>query len=190
MTDSSNEYRTAFDAAKRELAELLQIQEALEKRLVVVRQTVQGLKELCESEAIKIPISKEAEYLLDNSSLPDEIENILKARYPDELRAIDIRQQLEKLGHDMDQYANPLATIHMVLKRLVESGRIRERQHPQGFRVHQAIPHIFPPVDEPLDFEKIPERIRQFMEPPTKFAERTRQRKSFGQRFADRADKK
>src|SRR5438045_2550924 len=46
MTHSSNEYRRAYEAAQRELSDLLRIQEALEKRIVLVRQTVQGLREL------------------------------------------------------------------------------------------------------------------------------------------------
>jgi len=140
MTDSSKEYRAAYDAAQRELAELLQIQQALEKRIIVVRQNVQSLKDLCESEAIKIPPSKEAQYLLSHSSMPDEIESVLKAKHPEELRAADIKREMERLGHDWGEHTNPLAMVHMVLKRLVEAKRIRERQHTQGFRVYQFIP--------------------------------------------------
>lgn len=144
MASSSNEYRAAYDAAERELTELLRIQEALEKRIVLVRQNVQGLAQLCESEAIKIAPSAEAQYLLENSSIPDEIEGILKTRYPDELRASDIRREMEKLGHDWDDYTNPLATIHMVLKRLIEADRIKEREHAQGFRVYQFVQRALP----------------------------------------------
>jgi hypothetical protein len=185
MTDSSD-YRKAYETAQRELAELLQIQEGLEKRIVLVRQNVQGLKALCESEDIEISPSHEAQYLLDHSALPDEIVNILKARYPDELRPVDVRQQLEKLGHDMDAYTNPLATIHMVLKRLVEANRIRERQHAQGFRVYRFLPRTLPRLDGGLDPEKMPERIRQFIHGTGKMPPRTRPlRKTIGQRIAD-----
>ena len=120
------------------------------------------------------------------SALPDEIVNILKARYPDELRPVDVRQQLEKLGHDMDAYTNPLATIHMVLKRLVEANRIRERQHAQGFRVYRFLPRTLPRLDGGLDPEKMPERIRQFIHGTGKMPPRTRPlRKTIGQRIAD-----
>jgi Fe2+ or Zn2+ uptake regulation protein len=174
MTDSSHEYRAAYESAQKELADLLLIQEAIEKRIVVVRQNVQGLKELCESEAVKITPSQEAKFLLDNSRLPDEIENVLRSRFPDELRAADVRMQLEKLGHDMDAYTNPLATVHMVLKRLIESGRVRERQHAQGFRVYQFVPRTPLGSDITLDPKKFPERIRQLIEGPRKMVPRTR----------------
>jgi hypothetical protein len=175
MADSSD-YRRAYEAAQRELAELLQIQEGLEKRITLVRQNVQSLKELCESEDIKISPSLEAKYLLENSALPDEIAYILSARYPDELRPTDVRQQLERLGHDLSTYTNPMATIHMVLKRLTEAGRIRERQHSQGFKVYQFRPRTLPRLDGSIDPEKVPERIREYIF-GTVLAERTRSKK-------------
>lgn len=199
MTDSSD-YRKAYETAQRELADLLQIQEGLEKRIVLVRQNVQSLKELCESEEIKVPTSQEAEWLLLTSSLPDEIVNILRARYPDELRATDIRQQLERLGHDFSRYTNPLATIHMVIKRLLEANRVRERQHAQGFRIYQFRQPTIVRVQPGLDPDKVPEAIRQYLwgtgkslpktRIPKAAPERTRPRKTIGERMMERDDKK
>lgn len=199
MTNSSD-YRKAYETAQRELAELLQIQDGIEKRIVLVRQNVQSLKELCDSEEIKIPTSQEAEWLLATSGLPDEIVNILKARYPDELRATDIRHQLEKLGHDLDGYTNPLATIHMVIKRLLEANRIRERQHTQGFRVYQFRQPTIVRYEPGIDVGKLPEAIRQFIKerekiapktrPPKAPAPRTRFPKSMGERMMERDNEK
>lgn len=137
MADAS-EYRRAYEAARKELKELLEQQAKLEKRLVIVRQNVQGLAALCESESIQISRSPEAGFLNENSSLPDEIVNLLNAKYPDELRPSDIKRELKKLGRDMSIYKNALATIHMVTRRLVEAGKVRERVHAQGFKVYQA----------------------------------------------------
>ena len=41
------------------------------------------------------------------------------------LTAVEVRQQLEAMGFDVSKYANDLAPIHTVLKRLTESNEVR-----------------------------------------------------------------
>jgi len=125
MTPSS-EYLKAYESAKQELADLLTQQQEAQRRIVLVRQSLQTLAGLCESEGVEIKPSSEASYLLEQSTLADEIRTILKAASPECLRPRHVRDALARLGHDLTQYQNPQATIHMVLKRMAESGEVQE----------------------------------------------------------------
>lgn len=120
------EYQNAYDSAKRELADLLAQRQETERRIVLVRQSLQTLAGLCESEGVEIQPSAEASYLLEQSTLADEIRSILKSAWPECVRPRHVKVALERLGHDLAKYQNPQATIHMVLKRMAESGEIEE----------------------------------------------------------------
>lgn len=116
-----SDYKAAYDAAKKELAELIDTQERLGKRILLLRDSLRTLASLCGSEEIQIEVSKEAEYLLANASLTQDIQTILKSDYPGCQRPHTVRGKLERLGHDFSKYNNPQAAIHMALKRMAES---------------------------------------------------------------------
>ncbi|HEV2521857.1 MAG TPA: hypothetical protein VGT24_05695 [Candidatus Acidoferrales bacterium] len=125
------EYQKAYESAKQELADLIAKQQEAERRIVLVRQSLQTLAGLCQSEGVDFKPSAEASYLLENSTLADEIRTILKAASPQFMRPRHIKFALERLGHDLAQYQNPQATIHMVLKRMAESGEVQEETIPR-----------------------------------------------------------
>ena len=127
----STDYQKAYESAKQELADLLAKQQEVERRMVLVRQSLQTLASLCESEGVQFDPSAEASYLLERSSLADEIRTILNAASPGSLRPNQVKCALERLGHDLTEYQNPQATIHMVLKRMAESGEVQENTIPQ-----------------------------------------------------------
>jgi len=138
MTQSPD-YRDAYEAAKKELSELLAQQESLTKRIMLVRETIQSLAALCESEGLAISPSQEASFLLVKVTLADEIRVILRAAYPEWLRPNQIKGHLARLGHDLSKYQNPQATIHMVLKRMVESEEVDEQVRPgDGKRIYRS----------------------------------------------------
>ena len=128
---TSTDYQKAYESAKQELADLLAKQQEAERRIVLVRQSLQTLAGLCESEGVEFTPSTEASYLLENSTLADEIRTILKAAWPEFMRPRHIKFALERLGHDLALYQNPQATIHMVLKRMAESGEVQETSLPR-----------------------------------------------------------
>jgi len=141
-----SEYQKAYETAKRELAELLTQQHKLEKRIVVVRKAIQTFASLCESEGTSIARSQEADYLLEHSSLADEIRTILSAHYPGWLPPSAVKAHLIRLGHDLSKYQNSQATIHMVLKRMYDSGEIQEVTLPEdGKKVYRRYGSKVPP---------------------------------------------
>lgn len=121
MAVSSSDYSRAYETAKLELAELIFAEERLARRKVELRKTIEILGSLCENEQIEVNPSPQAAYLLEHSSLADEIRQVLRSKYPDWLRPLQIKNELEKLGHDFGEHPNPQATIQMVLKRMAES---------------------------------------------------------------------
>jgi hypothetical protein len=127
----STDYQKAYESAKQELASLLAKHQEAERRIVLVRQSLQTLASLCESEGIQFNPSTQASYLLEHSTLADEIRTILKAAWPEFLRPRHIKCALQHLGHDLNQYQNPQATIHMVLKRMADSEEVQENTVPE-----------------------------------------------------------
>jgi len=136
----SSDYRKAYNAAKRELAELLSQQEAMTKRIVKVRESIQTLASLCESEGITVVPSAEAIHLLITVTLADEIRVILRAVSPAPLRPAQVKSHLARLGHDLSKYQNPQATIQMVLKRMAESGEVEEMISNEGKKAYRVGP--------------------------------------------------
>jgi len=142
----TSDYRKAYEHARQELADLLQKQLETEQRIVVVRKSLETLAALCEDEGIEIETSVEAAYLLENTNLADEIRHILVGAWPGYLRPNKVKANLEQLGWDLRQYKNPQATIHMVMKRMAESGTVQEGVSPEdGKKLYRAVP-LMPPV--------------------------------------------
>jgi len=142
----TSDYRKVYEHARQELADLLQKQLETEQRIVVVRKSLETLAALCEDEGIEIETSVEAAYLLENTNLADEIRHILVGAWPGYLKPNRVKANLEQLGWDLRQYKNPQATIHMVMKRMAESGSVQEGISPEdGKKLYRAIP-LMPPV--------------------------------------------
>jgi len=140
---ASSDYRKAYESAKRELTDLFAKQQEIEKRIALVRQSLQALAALSESEGVQIEPSSDAVYLLEHSTLAEEIRVILKLAYPAYMRPHVVKANLEQLGHDLSQYQNPQATIHMVLKRMAESGEAQENTLPEhGKKVYRCVPQV------------------------------------------------
>jgi len=134
---SSSDYKSAYESAKKELADLIAAQDKMAKRVLVLRESLKMLGTLCESEDIAVEPSAEADYLLAHATLSQDIRGVLQSEFPESQRPHEIKAKLERLGHDLSKYRNPQAAIHMVLKRMVESGEAREEQSTDGKQVYR-----------------------------------------------------
>jgi hypothetical protein len=103
-------YRTALDAARRELDELLAKRGELDTRIAQLRQIVGTLAPLC-GEPADLDLG-----------LTDACRSVLRGSVA--LRAPDIRDRVQALGVDLSRYSNGLGAVHTVLKRLVEAGEV------------------------------------------------------------------
>jgi hypothetical protein len=105
----ANDYRRALQKATREYDASLAERTRLDMRLAQLAQTIGGLMRLC--------------HLTPTVSLglTDACRMVLKAAgHP--LTAVEVREQLEAMGFDVSRYANDLAAVHTVLKRLNRAG--------------------------------------------------------------------
>jgi hypothetical protein len=105
------DYRRALDAAIREYEELGAKRQGIDKRLAELAQTIGTLSKLV-GLTPTVPLG-----------LTDAVRMIMRGGVA--MTPIEVRDRLHAIGFDMDKYANDLAAVHTILKRLNESGELR-----------------------------------------------------------------
>ena len=104
-----DDYRRALEKATREYEALLAERIRLDQRLAQLTQTIGSLMRLCR---LTPTVSL---------GLTDACRMVLKAGgHP--LTAVEVREHLDAMGFDVTRYANDLASIHTIMKRLNDSG--------------------------------------------------------------------
>jgi hypothetical protein len=124
----STEYRAALDAAVREYERAIADRAALDTRIAQLRQTIGTLTKLCGlTPTVPLGLTDAVRMVMANATGP--------------VTAPWVRDRLDAVGIDLDRYANALAAIHTVLKRLVEAGEIHaEDAHESTRIVYQRVP--------------------------------------------------
>jgi hypothetical protein len=136
----SSDYKQAYESAKRELAELVATQDKIANRILKLRESLKAFASLCESEEVPVEPSAEAAYLLENSTLAQEIKAVLQSQWPVMQRPHHVKEHLERLGIDLTGYSNPQAAIHMVLKRMAETGEAEKAEDTFGKQAFRCPP--------------------------------------------------
>ena len=107
------DYRQALDTACREWERLASQRADLDSRLADLQRTIASLMRLCGFEPTV------------GFGLTDACRLILCRHRGEALNARRVKEELEILGRDLSDHANPLASIHVTLKRLVAAGEVR-----------------------------------------------------------------
>lgn len=107
------DYRRALESAIKEYERLKTQRDAVETRLAQLRQTIAGLGPLCDLPADSSPSLE--------LGLTDACRSALRASVSG-LTPGEVRERIGGLGIDLERYSNLLASIHIVLKRLVAAG--------------------------------------------------------------------
>lgn len=108
---TQDDYRRALESAIREYEELAANRQAIDKRLAELAQTIGTLTKLL-GFTPTVPLG-----------LTDAIRLVMRAGVP--LTPLEVRDRLRTIGFDLEKYANDLAAVHTILKRLNESGELR-----------------------------------------------------------------
>lgn len=108
---TTEDYRAALAAAIKEYEELGIERRRLDDRLAQLSQTIGMLNKLLGYEAT-VPLG-----------LTDAIRLVMRAGVP--MTPIEVRDRLKGIGFDVSKYANDLAAVHTILKRLNDSGELR-----------------------------------------------------------------
>ena len=109
---TTDEYRSALDAAVREYETLGEQRRQIDERLAQLAQTIGTLNRLCGL----VPTVF--------WGLTDACRVVLKG-FGRPMAPIEVRDRLLAIGFDLSKYANGLAAIHTVLKRLTDAGELR-----------------------------------------------------------------
>lgn len=129
MANETQTFMQAYRAASDELESLVREQARIEQRVLLLRKRMKALATLIsqddkDGEGFAATASDRLSDLID-TTLTGDIHKIVSAsRRP--LSASEIRSELKELGDRLVGHRNPLATIHAILNRLSESGRVTE----------------------------------------------------------------
>lgn len=123
---TNQEYRSALDAALRELETLIILEEKLRDRMLALRKTINVLSTLCEGDGADWA-DQASEHVLKviHSTISDDILKVVTASLLP-LTTTEIREELNKLGGSLAEQKNPLATINAVLNRLEDQGKVKQ----------------------------------------------------------------
>ena len=108
---TKKDYRAALDAAVKEYEALGQEKRAIDDRLAQLGQTIGTLTRLL-GLTPTVPLG-----------LTDACRMIM--RHGEPMTPVEVRDRLTSIGIDMSKYANDLAAVHTILKRLNRSGELR-----------------------------------------------------------------
>jgi hypothetical protein len=109
---TTGDYRRALATAIREYEALGQQRQDIDKRLAEVAQTIGTLSRLCGLvPTVPIGLTDACRLVVRGAGVP--------------VTSIDVRRRLQSIGFDLSKYANDLAAIHTILKRLNASGELR-----------------------------------------------------------------
>ena len=129
---TTDQYRSALDAAIREYEKLGEQRREIDERLAQLAQTIGTLNRLCGLvPTVFWGLTDACRVVLKGGGRP--------------MAPMEVRDRLMAIGFDVSKYANSLAAIHIVLKRLAEAGELRSVALEAGkvfYTWQQAAPRI------------------------------------------------
>ena len=136
------EYKAIAAKIAAELEALEIQQEDVERRIARLKQALIGLVPLSEPPDNSL-LAAEFRGYLEATSLTDAARQVLQAAEAP-LTPTEIKQQLLNMGKDLSGQKNVMASIHSLLKRLVESGEIETPDNGLSYQWKKLIRHRFP----------------------------------------------
>ena len=106
------DYRRALESATREYEDLGTKRQAIDKRLAELAQTIGTLSKLLGlTPTVPLGLTDAIRLVVRGAGVP--------------MTPTEVRDRLSAIGFDVSKYANDLAAVHTILKRLNESGELR-----------------------------------------------------------------
>lgn len=120
-------YSQAYEAAKLDLLKQMEKRDRLDQQISKLKQTIKALGELCGAPADEIDklLLLEGFAIHPEMGFTDAIRRLFKIHEKKPLSPVEIRDDLLKIGIGREQ-TNLLASIHTVLRRMVEAGEIEK----------------------------------------------------------------
>jgi hypothetical protein len=120
------------------LRDATQQRNELVTRIAEYTNAIRALAQACEDEDVKATYLLALEELSGKPGFVDAVKSVLRGK-PDGLTPTEIKTWIVMLKKmDLSGYSNPMASIHTTLRRLKESGDVREFQK-DGERAYQIV---------------------------------------------------
>ncbi len=125
-------YKKALDAAQKEIIEQLKKRQEIDKRIVSLKRTIDGLTAICDEIGMVLPPDLTIPPDLEQrDSLTESILKVLSESTIG-LTPTQVRDALIKIGFNVERYKQEMVPIHNTLKRLVAAGTVAAIKDQQG----------------------------------------------------------
>jgi hypothetical protein len=124
-TDSMNlrSYRRDLQTKKQELARLLRNRQEIDHKIAQLQPLISHLEGLCRELGDRV--AKEAAIKVELTTGLTELARTTLEEAALPLSTRELKTRMEAKGFDFSKYASPLATLHTVVNRLVNSGKVK-----------------------------------------------------------------
>jgi hypothetical protein len=142
-----NEYVQAFDKALTDLESKIHERDILNAQIAGLRETLRVLsrttltKDRMEAYTRLMDMVDYATPTLANS-----IRTVLAKAYPNGMTAVEIRNVLEDIGFNFDDFSNSLSACHATLKRMVTDEEVNLEMRKDGKAAYRRILKLTPPL--------------------------------------------
>jgi len=147
---TTSPFDAALKEARKALAESIRDRNAIERRIVSLKQTIEGLTGLCDPDP--------TEELVEVGSGPDpgsqmSLTNAIRTVFSESqeylLTPPEVRDSLVRMGVNLDKYKQPLVPIHNTLKRLeIQNELVSFRDDNGAFRGYRWVSSLARAVAE------------------------------------------
>ncbi len=134
-----NYHRTLFEA-KQDLARCLVKRQKLDHKVARLQAVISDLENLC-AELDQKNFEKRVDHVIKahlTVGITESARVVLKENFFP-MTASELKKSIEARKLNLSTYLNPLAVIHTVLKRLVQSGEVRVVPQTEGKKAYQWI---------------------------------------------------
>jgi len=130
-------YRRDLKARKRELVNLLRQRQTIDEKMAQLQPIISHLEGLCRELGDRA--AKETATKVELTTGLTELARITLEEAYIPLSAGDLKKRMEAKGFDFSNYSNPLASVHVVLRRLVKSRKVKVVPQKGGKKAYQWI---------------------------------------------------
>jgi hypothetical protein len=133
-------YRRDLRARKRELATLLGQRQKIDQKIAQLQPVINYLEGLCRELGDRA--AREAATKVELTTGLTELARITLEEAYIPVSASDLKERMKAKGFDFSRYSNPLASIHVVLRRLVKSRQVKVVPQKGGRKTYQWVTAI------------------------------------------------
>jgi DNA-binding transcriptional regulator GbsR (MarR family) len=131
-------YRRALFDANQDLARCLEQRQKIDHKVARLQAVVSQLQDLC-AELDQKHFARRVERVVkaDLTMGITELARVILKETSLPMTASDLKERMQARKLDLSRYSNPMAVIHTVLKRLVQSGEAKVVPQKQGKKAYQ-----------------------------------------------------